>query len=90
MQLCEDDLERFVYADCIIGSLNLALQLDKRCQAGHGRAVGERSVRLARAVVDATVIFDDLTRTSELYGGMCLFDSWSKETRVLRVSVASR
>jgi hypothetical protein len=75
MQLCEDALERFCYADCIIGSLNLALQLDKRCQAGQGRAVGERSVRLARAVVDATVIFDNLTRTSELYGGTCFTQS---------------
>jgi hypothetical protein len=63
-------LESWGYADCIVGLLNMVLQIEKLRRTGKDNTVSERSVRASRMILDTIVKLDELTRDRKDYAAL--------------------
>lgn len=63
-------LETWRYADTIVGTVTMLLQMDKLRQTGKDNAVSARSVRAARLALDTIVRLHEMTRESKNYAAL--------------------
>lgn len=63
-------LESWRYADTIVGTLTMLLQMDKLRQTDKDNAVSARSVRAARLALDTIVQLHEMTRESKNYAAL--------------------
>lgn len=66
-------LKSWVYADTIVGVLNIVLQMERLRHGSNVNTVTPRSLRVARLVLDATVRFEELTNKSKVHGSLYMY-----------------
>lgn len=66
-------LKAWAYADTVVGSYNLLLHIDRLRTDNPASNVSQRSLRVSRVLLDATVKFDEMTQKSKVHGALYMY-----------------